>query len=239
MRRVRGQSDIQSGKAEYPQHRDEPHRPSIVLSVGSLRAVHAYKGIDTVIRAMPRILEAAPHARYTVVGDGDYRPQLERLALSTGVGAQVTFAGEVTDAELVKHYRSCSLFVLPSRASERASGQWEGEGFGRVYVEAALAGKPVVGSRDGGAAEAVLEGKTGLLVNPCSPTEVADAVTGLLKSPARAAAMGTEGQRWALEEFTERTMRHELSSILHGFGLPAKNGRRSGYGLELRADRAR
>jgi phosphatidylinositol alpha-1,6-mannosyltransferase len=145
------------------------------------------------------------------------RPNLERLAAARGVSERVTFAGEVTDAELAEHYRACDVFVLPSRASrrqDRRNVRTEGEGFGRVYVEAALAGKPVVGSRDGGAAEAVVDGRTGLLVDPRSAGEVAEAVIALLRAPERAAAMGAEGRRWALENFTIEAMRRSLESIL-------------------------
>ena len=221
---------------------DSPKRERgpVLLSVGSLNTEHAYKGVDTVIHALPAILAAVPDAGYVVVGDGDNRSNLERLAARAGVAARVTFAGEVTDAELARHYRACDVFVLPSRASVTvgaSSGQplldggarvmpplsrrCEGEGFGRVYVEAALAGKPVVGSRDGGAAEAVVDGRTGLLVDPRLTQDVAAAVIGLLKSPERAAALGAEGRRWALENFTMTAMRSALAGILASVGSPA------------------
>ena len=65
-----------------------------------------------------------------------------------------------------------------------------GEGFGRVYVEAALAGKPVVGSRSGGASEAVLRGRTGFVVDPDSSDEVAEALLAILQDPELASAHG-------------------------------------------------
>ena len=143
-----------------------------VLSVGALSKAFAYKGFDTVIRALPMVLDAVPNLRYVVAGEGDNKENLRKLAADLGVGPYVNFMGKVSDAELAELYTSCGIFVLPSR-TRHVDGGWEGEGFGRVYVEAALAGKPVVGSREGGAAEAVLDGKTGLLVDPASVTEVA------------------------------------------------------------------
>jgi phosphatidylinositol alpha-1,6-mannosyltransferase len=193
------------------------HGPSrILLSVGSLGPEHAYKGVDTVIAALPRILAAVPAARYVVAGGGAHRASLERLATSLNVGDRVTFAGEVTDAELANLYCACDVFVLPSRAS--MNGRCEGEGFGRVYVEAALAAKPVVGSREGGAAEAVLDGRTGLLVDPRSVRDVADAAVRLLKAPQWAEALGAEGQRWALGHFTMPAMVRALGEILSVIG---------------------
>ena len=154
---------------------------SLLLSVCSLVRGNEFKGVDTVIRALPKILKTKPDLRYLVVGEGEIRPRLERLAVEMGVAENVTFLGEVSDAELAELYRLCDVFVLPSRGQEPI-GTTGGEGFGRVYVEAALAGKPVIGSLSGGAAEAVLHGKTGVRLNADSSDEVADAVLTILQN---------------------------------------------------------
>lgn len=189
-----------------------------LLSVGNLDRLHRYKGFETVIRALPRILKVVPNLRYVIVGRGNDWPYLENLAVDMGVADRVTHAGEVTDRELAAYYQTCDVFVLPSRATQR-DGYWDGEGFGLVYVEAALAGKPVVGSRGGGAAEAVLHGLTGLLVDPTSVTGVAEAIITLLKYPELASNMGREGREWALQNFTLDNMRTSLRSILAPYGL--------------------
>jgi len=188
-------------------------RERILLSVGALARCHAYKGFDTVICALPVALERVPNLRYVIVGKGDDRPRLEKLTRELGVQSHVTFAGSVSDEQLAKYYRSCDLFVLPSKATVR-NGSWEGEGFGRVYVEAALAGKPVVGSRTGGAAEAVLDGKTGFLVDPLSVDEVAHAVITLLGDAELAGSMGAAGRKWALENFTQEALSRALEPLL-------------------------
>jgi glycosyltransferase involved in cell wall biosynthesis len=185
----------------------------ILLSVGSLSRAHAYKGFDTVIHALPAALERTPKITYVIVGEGDDRPRLENLAGELGVQSHVTFAGSVSDEELAQYYRSCDVFVLPSKAT-RWNGSWGGEGFGRVYVEAALAGKPAVGSRSGGAVEAVLDGKTGFLVDPLSVDEVAHAVITLLSDAELAASMGAAGRKWALENFTQQAMWRALERLL-------------------------
>lgn len=185
----------------------------ILLSVGNLSQGLEYKGFDLVIRALPRILREFPQVRYVIVGTGPGRDTLQSLAEQLGVAEQVIFTGELSDVELASCYRVCDVFVLPSGASDPKGG-WHGEGFGRVYVEASLAGKPVVASLVGGAPEAVLDGKTGLLVNPGSPEEVAEAVTALLKQPDFAQRLGLEGRKWALENFTREAMQRSLRSIL-------------------------
>jgi glycosyltransferase involved in cell wall biosynthesis len=195
------------------------HRERLILSVGSLARDLAYKGFDTVIRALPRVLERVPNLRYVIVGDGDDRPRLEQLTAEHHLQGQVTFAGSVSDEQLAQCYRSCDVFVLPSRTIT-TNGSCEGEGFGRVYIEASLAGKPVVGSRGGGAAEAVLRGETGLLVDPTSVEETAGAIIELLENPTAASQMGQRGREWARENFTEEALRRSLGSLLQarGFG---------------------
>jgi glycosyltransferase involved in cell wall biosynthesis len=192
-----------------------PVKPSgpFLLSVCSLVKGNEFKGVDTVIRALPKILKTQPHVQYAIVGDGELRPRLESLAAQTGVAANVIFLGEVTDEQLAALYRRCDTFVLPSRGQEN-DGQFGGEGFGRVYVEAALAGKPVIGSRAGGAAEAVLNGKTGFLVNPVSSDEVAEASLTLLQNPDLAAQLGRAGRTWAQATFSEEALCKSLADLL-------------------------
>jgi len=186
----------------------------LLLSVGSLSSCHSYKGFDVVIRALPELLKAIPNLRYEIVGEGEHKEHLKKLADQVGVAHKVNFTGEISDPELAAHYRSCDIFVLPSKTSQRNKTHWEGEGFGRVYVEAALAGKAVVGSRSGGAAEAVLDGKTGLLVDPSSVSEVSGALLVLLQNPALAAKMGAEGRCWAQANFTVASLRKTLAELL-------------------------
>jgi phosphatidylinositol alpha-1,6-mannosyltransferase len=190
----------------------------VLLSVCSLAEKNEFKGVDTVIRALPTILKAQPDVQYVVAGEGELRHKLTSLALETGVAENVTFTGEISDAELAELYRGCDVFVLPSRGQGR-SGTEGGEGFGRVYLEAALAGKPVVGSRCGGAAEAVLHGKTGFVVDPDSGTEVADALLAILQDPELAARMGSAGKTWALDTFSEDALSRSLRELLRPYGF--------------------
>ncbi len=138
-------------------------------------------------------------------------------------GPKIFVTGTVSDEELAQYYRSCDVFVLPSRAVAR-NGNWEGEGFGRVYVEAALAAKPVVGSLGGGAAEAVLPEKTGLLVEPSSAEQTGSAIIQLLESPAAAIEMGHAGRKWAKENFTEDALRKSLRGLLRANGVEEPRG---------------
>ena len=148
------------------------------------------KGQDVLIRAMPAIRRRVPDACLLIVGGGPDRPRLETLASSAPAGS-VILAGELADDVLPSVYAAADVFAMPCRS--RFAGL-EVEGFGIVFLEAAASGKPAVAGNSGGAAEAVMDGETGLVVDGRHEGAVAEAVSALLADPARAAAMGKAGR---------------------------------------------
>lgn len=173
----------------------------VILTVARLVQV---KGIDTVIRALPRVLEVIPNAVYVIVGDGPLRAELERLAEVQGVRDHVMFAGliDYSSDDLPRYYQACDVFVMVSRPLPNGR---EIERFGIAYLEAGACGKPVIGSRNGGAPEAIEDGVTGLLVNPEDPDELAQAIIQILLDPELARRLGENGrarvtslEEWAL-----------------------------------------
>ncbi|MFD2670881.1 glycosyltransferase family 4 protein [Marinicrinis sediminis] len=132
------------------------------------------KGHDKVIEALPNIRRQVPNAVYLIVGDGPERERLQALALEHGVEDAVIFAGRARDDEEIHRlYNTCDLFIMASR---HLKVKGDVEGFGIVYLEAASCGKPVIAGNSGGVAEAVLDRKTGLLVDPLNVKEIGDAV---------------------------------------------------------------
>jgi phosphatidylinositol alpha-1,6-mannosyltransferase len=181
----------------------------ILLSVG--RLVDAYKGHDMVIRALPLILAKTPDTEYVIVGDGPLRPYLERLAASLGVASAVRFVGQAGDDEVDAWYRACDVFVLASRESDVSGGA---EGYGIVFVEAGLRGKPVVGGRSGGIPDAVIDGETGLLVDPSDPADIAEAITRLLTERDLANRLGRGGRRRVVEDLSWPAYTERFSRVL-------------------------
>ncbi|REE83949.1 phosphatidylinositol alpha-1,6-mannosyltransferase [Paenibacillus taihuensis] len=150
----------------------------VILSVGRLVT---RKGNDKTIEAMPAILEQIPNAVYVIVGDGPDRERLEALARSLGVEDAVRFIGSVTGGELLNDYFNLAdQFIMACRELEKG----DAEGFGIVYLEAASAGVPVIAGRSGGAVEAVLDGETGMVVDPHSPAAIADMIIRLARDSA-------------------------------------------------------
>ena len=119
------------------------------------------KGLDQAIRAFARLLPAAPDACYLLVGAGPFEPELRRIAREQGVADRVILAGQVTEDDLVEHYRLGHVFVMPNREIDNG----DTEGFGLVFLEANACGLPVIAGRDGGSRDAVRDRENGLVVD--------------------------------------------------------------------------
>jgi len=188
---------IISPGVSLPHHRprmDERAMRPTVVTVS--RMTEVYKGHDVMLEALVRVREAVPDVEWAVVGDGPLREALQRRGAELGLDGSVSWLGELTDAQRDAHLERAHVFCLPSRL--RPSGQG-GEGFGIVYLEAGTRGLPVVAGAIGGTLDAVVDGETGLLVDPESPDAVANALITLLRDPQRARTLAEGGWRRAQE----------------------------------------
>jgi phosphatidylinositol alpha-1,6-mannosyltransferase len=168
-----------------------------LLTVSRLNEL--YKGHDTVIRALPLMLARIPEIEYLIVGSGPHQRYLQQLAVSLDVDAHVAFLGDVPDENLPEVYRQSDVVLQVSREARSGGGA---EGFGIVCLEAGASGKPVVAGRSGGLPDAVLDGVTGVLIDPTDIAVVAETVVGLLKDPERARLFGEQGRARAVRDFT-------------------------------------
>jgi phosphatidylinositol alpha-1,6-mannosyltransferase len=162
----------------------------VIVSVG--RLVHR-KGQDSLIAALPEILQSHPEAHILMVGEGPYRKRLEKLVKDLKLEGAITFIGRIQHTDLPRYICAGDIFAMPSRS--RLAGL-EVEGLGIVYLEASACELPVIAGISGGAPDAVLEGETGITVDGTSPAKIASAVISLLDDPLRAIAMGKRGREW-------------------------------------------
>jgi phosphatidylinositol alpha-1,6-mannosyltransferase len=151
-----------------------PYKPSAdgvrrLLTV--CRLAEPRKNVNKVIRALAALKDGYAF-RYTVIGDGHNRQQLQRLAEDLGLGDRVHFTGFVSQDDLLRAYSESDLFVLTSSVMPSSH-----EGFGTVYLEAAASGVPSLAARMAGAAEAVKDGVSGMFVE----TPTVDAIATALK----------------------------------------------------------
>ena len=171
------------------------------------------KGQDVLVRALPEIRRRVPGAALLVVGGGPDMPRLQRLVAEHGLGPDVVFTGSVPWEELPAHFAAGQVFAMPCRT--RRAGL-DVEGLGIVYLEASATGLPVVAGDSGGAPDAVLEGRTGYVVDGRSVAAVADRVAGLLADPDTARLMGRRGRAWVEAEWRWEVQATRLRRALAG-----------------------
>ena len=192
---ARDGGDDADQSAAAPAHAEDAVAPPLrLLTVGRLSY---FKGIDVLLRAIADLRQF----QLTIVGDGECRESLERLAGDLGIRERVHFAGRI-DMDpggarlLAARYRNADIFCLPS--TDRA------ESFGLVLLEAMRARLPVVASaiRGSGVGFAVRDGTTGLLVPPGDAGALAQALRLLADDAGLRARLGAAGGQRFAEEFT-------------------------------------
>jgi phosphatidylinositol alpha-1,6-mannosyltransferase len=176
----------------------------VVLTVGRWLAAERYKGMDTLIAALPRLLPRWPELQLAMVGEGDDRAWLEEFAEASGVRPHVHFLSGLSYSQLASCYSACEIFALPSLA----------EGLGLVYLEAMACGKPVIGGAHGGAPEVIIDGVTGYLVSHGDAGQLATSLETLLSDPTMAREMGARGCQRVEHEFRFSVFAKALKKIL-------------------------
>ena len=180
--------------------------------VGTLGRLHEQKGYDVLLRALAEL----PDAHAVVVGDGPERLALETLAARLCIAERVEFVGWHDDARA--WLTSFDVFVLPSRY----------EGFPLSIVEAMLAGVPVVSTDVGSVPEAVLPGRTGLLVQPDDSAGLAAALGDLLGDEERRRALAEAARARAREQFTSAVMAQSFMEIYAEITAARRDGVQAG-----------
>lgn len=197
---------------ETSQRAPEAERPT-VLTIA--RMEDRYKGHDVMVRAMSLVAARVPQAQWVVIGDGPLRAALSELVRSTGLNDDVIrFLGAVDDQERDLWLDRAHVFAMPSRMP---AGGYVGEGFGIVYLEANVHGCPALAGNVGGAVDAVVDGDTGLLVDPEDHIAVGNALVDLLQNPDRRRAMGEAGARRA-EDFAWPRTAERISRLVVDVG---------------------
>jgi len=181
----------------------------IILAVGRLVP---RKGHQTLVRAMPRILERYPNAVLVIAGQGPSIYPITQEAWRHEIRNQVRILEGLSDEDIAGLYQVCDVFALPTR-EVFSSHHGHVEGFGLVFIEAGAHGKPVVAGRSGGVVDAVRDGETGLLVEPNDPDALADALLSLLDNPDYARRLGENGRRRAETELNWTVFARRLLEI--------------------------
>ncbi len=184
-----------------------PERGPLVVSVSRLVP---RKGMDVLVEAVAALRLSFPELTVAIGGTGRDRPRLEGLVRRSG--APVRLLGRVPDELLPGLVGAADVFVMACR--DRWAGLEE-EGFGIVFLEAAACGVPQVAGRSGGAAEAVVHGSTGLVVDdPSDPGAVAAALRRLLTDDALRLRMGEASRRRVEDSFGYDRLARRMAGAL-------------------------
>lgn len=147
-----------------------------LITVG---AIKPRKGQLTTVRAFSLLKDEYPKLKYVIVGSSKDSPHYVDLVKAfvneNDLNNRVVFLEKISDQELLEMYSNAKFFVMTPENVDGAI-----EGFGMVYIEAALCGLPAIGTLDTGAEAAVIDGETGLLVNQNDVFATADAMRTLL-----------------------------------------------------------
>jgi glycosyltransferase involved in cell wall biosynthesis len=143
------------------------------------------KGQNSLLNAFKRVVETHPDSELVFAGRGVMVNRLREQAGAWGIEEKVHFLGFLDRKSLYEQYGACSIVVCPNI--------WP-EPFGRVPLEAGLAGKPVIAYDTGAVGETIVHDKTGLLIPPKDDAALADAIVKLLDLPEVAERMGSNAR---------------------------------------------
>lgn len=181
-----------------------------IISVG--RLVHR-KGQDRLIEALPQVLAQFPNAVLIFVGIGPRMSYLQKLVSEKKLEDSVRFIGRISHDELPRYFALGDIFAMPARS--RLAGL-EVEGLGIVYLEASACGLPVIAGKSGGAPDAVLEGKSGIIVDGHNIHQIANGITTLLANEDQRNSMGSFGRQWVISEWS---WEHWTSEFTRALGI--------------------
>lgn len=191
-----------------PNNKTTPNGP-MILTVGRL---DPHKGHDIVLKAIKSLLEEFPRLTYLIVGTGPNEQYLSQLIKEFKLNNHVKLLHEIPDDLLPSLYQTCDIFVMPSRHLQNRTDLIEG--FGVAFLEAAACAKPAVGTYTGGIPEAVLDGQTGILVNPDSVEELVKAIRRLLVDKSFAHLLGQNARKRVEKELNWELTAEKFLSLL-------------------------
>lgn len=172
----------------------------LILYVGNLSPP---KRVDTILRAMPRVVKWVPTARLRLVGDGELRAELEALAAELGIAEKVEFLGARPHDEIPDWMRQAGVLVHCS----------DHEGLPVTIMEAMGCGLPVVAADVGGISDLVKEGETGYLLAPDDDVGFADRLVKLVSQPDLAAQLGRNARVFAEAHLAKERVLEQVEAV--------------------------
>ncbi|MFX1396068.1 MAG: glycosyltransferase family 4 protein [Promethearchaeota archaeon] len=181
----------------------------IILSIGRLVP---RKRFDLVIRAIAKIKKKNPqiNLKYFLIGKGRELPKLKDLAEKLSIKEEIKFLGSVSHEIKYRYYKLSDIFVMPSSIEKDSI-----EGFGIVFLEANYFKLPVIGTLSGGMKEAIIDEKTGFLVEPDDIDKIFEKILFLHDNPNIRKEMGEYGYNRVLKEYNWNIIVNDYEKIFN------------------------
>lgn len=184
------------------------------LVVGMISRLTKQKGHEVLFKAFPEILRKRPDARALIVGDGELKEELVKLAEELEIADSVSFIGHVSEVQ--PYYEASDIIAVPSLY----------EGFCFTAVEAQILGLPVVASNASSLPEVIRDGETGILVPVNKPQVLAGKILELAADPELREKLGTAGGAFARERFDAVRIFDEMETFFTEVAAKGKHGER-------------
>jgi glycosyltransferase involved in cell wall biosynthesis len=172
---------------DHATHVPNPAARSATPLIGCFGRLKKYKSVEQLLRALPALLKMFPDLKTVIVGDGDYRATLEKLAAELGVASSVQFTGFVTEQEKILWLQRVWFAVNTSSK----------EGWGLTVIEANACGTTVIASDVPGLRDAVKDGETGILYEFDNIPQLTSKIELLLKDVALRNRLADRAREWA------------------------------------------
>jgi glycosyltransferase involved in cell wall biosynthesis len=195
-------TDIFRPEGSHKDIRDELDLAPLTPLVGSLSVIRSWKGLDYLVKAVPRVLKEMPEARFIMAGEGPHRNTLEKTIKETSVEDKVYLLGHRED--IVNILSSIDVLVHPSYANE---------GVPQTILQAMAMKKPVIATDLPPLKEVVIDGETGILVPIKNPEAIAAGTIRQLRDKELSGRFGENGRKLVVSSYTFNGMLDKLEAL--------------------------
>ncbi|MBE9041447.1 glycosyltransferase [Oscillatoriales cyanobacterium LEGE 11467] len=206
-------SGLECDRFPFRTRRPPAKKPVRIATVGRLVEK---KGIEYSIRGVAECMRSYPNLTYTIVGEGELRPELEQLVRSLGLESKIKLVGQKSQEELIDILETCHLFIAPSVTA--ADGDRDAPV--NTLKEAMAMGLPIISTRHGGIPELVDDGVEGFLVPERDASAIARELSELLEHPQRWPIMGRAGRARVEAQYDLSRLNDELATLYRSLLQP-------------------
>ena len=180
-----------------------PRKPDKVLQIVTTARLHPDKNILFALRVMKSLHDDGHAFTYSIIGDGEQRPDVEAQVKKHGLANQVRLLGTCSQDEVAEHLRQADLFFLPSR----------NEAFPVSLLEAQATGLPAVTTNVAGTAEAIIDGETGYLVQSNNLADAKEKLNLLINDRDLLHRMGKNARSFVASQFDASVMMKRCAKL--------------------------